>query len=52
MFTTEIPFDVLAHRANRRAHRVWIRSRIQADWEEHKVARSRAQLVYAEHERS
>ena len=43
---------VLAHRAKPRAYREWSCSRRQADWEEHRMARRRAQLVYEDAERS
>ena len=47
-------FDVrciLAHRVKQRTFRVRSISRMQADWEEYRVARCRAQLVYEEVER-
>ena len=37
---------VVAHRAKQRGYREFSRSRTQADWEEHRVARRHAQLVY------
>ena len=40
------------YRENQRAYRVWSSNRTQADWEEYKVARSRAQRVYVEAERA
>ena len=43
---------VLAHHAKQKAYRVWSRSRMQADWEEHSVTRRRAQKVYANAERA
>ena len=42
----------LAHRVKQKSCGVWSRSRTQADWEEHRVARRRAQLVYGDAERA
>ena len=35
----------LAHRAKQRAYRLWSRSKMQAIWEEYRVARHHAHLV-------
>ena len=43
---------VLAHRAEQRACRVWSRTRTQADWEWHRVARRYVQHAYVEAERA
>ena len=43
---------VLVHRAKQRIYRVLNRSRTQADWEEHRVARRQAQLIYDGAERA
>ena len=42
----------LAHRAKHSAYRVWCCSRIQADWEEYRVALRYAQHEYVEAERA
>ena len=43
---------VLAHRAKQRAYRVRSCRRTQADWNEYRVARRRAQLVHEDAERA
>ena len=43
---------VLAHRAKQRVYGVGSRSRTQADLEEHRVARCRAQLIYEDAKRA
>ena len=42
---------VLTHRVKQRAYRVWSRSIVQNDFEEHRGARHHAQRVYVEAER-
>ena len=51
----ELWFDdrcVLAHRVKQRAYRVWSPSRMQANWEEYRMARRNAQLVYEDPEQA